>query len=359
MRTTTIMAILATLIVALGVAQGQSVNLPVGGGVCGIEGLKLVALNGVSAKMEMVSGVDAGKGALKVTFDKTGDERRLLVLEAGLKGNPTGARAVALRYRLTLQKGDAPKLAVVVYDDAGGSWFKIGGPALVGDFADGRISVAALRATAFSASAEAAPPWDRVKRAWVGLVIDGPTAGVFELSQARFTDEPYKPTQPLRVTGAGPGQWSAGQDPAVVSTLTTPDEGPNGKPCMKYEWTEPGGRHMYAIPSTPVLATDLEGYTALRFSYRAVLPAGIAGMLVCVGEQTGAQYFADPPPPPSPGWTTVTIPFSQFKFATWTKDENGKLDLDQVNRVFIGCHGAAEGATAQGQILATDIEFVP
>jgi len=340
--------------------HAQDVDFPLGGGASGIEGLKLVPLSGVDAKVAMAAGVDGGKDAAKVSFIKTGEERRLVALEASLKGDPTGARAVALRYRLALKTGQPPKLALVVWDDAGGSWFKVGGdPVLAGDFTDGRLSVASLRPTAFSQSTEASPPWDKIKRAWVGLVFDGPAEGALELSQVRFTSQPYKPSRPLRVTGNGPGEWSVGQDPAVTSKLTTPDEGPGGKPCMKYDFKEPGGRHMYAIPSTPVLSAELEGYTALRFTYKAIIPAGVNGLLVCVGEAGGAQYFANPPPQGSADWTTVTIPFTQFQFATWSKDQNDQLDLDQVNRVFIGCHGAAQPALAEGLVMVTDIEFVP
>jgi hypothetical protein len=116
---------------------------------------------------------------------------------------------------------------------------------------------------------------------------------------------------------------------------------------------------MYAIPSTPVPEQGLEGYRALRFTYKASLPAGIKGLLVTLGEHGGGQYFADPAPPASADWTTITIPFENFKKAGWAKDTNEKLDLDQVDRLMIGVHGTASGAGGGGCIWVTDIEFVP
>jgi hypothetical protein len=193
----------------------------------------------------------------------------------------------------------------------------------------------------------------------VGLTIDGPAEGVLEISDVRFTREPYKPTKSLRITGDGPGVWSVGKDPAVEATLTTPNEAPGGKACMKFEFKVPGGRHMYAIPSTPVPDTELDGYRALRFTYKAALPDGIKGLLVTVGEHGGGQFYADPPPPASAEWTTVTIPFASLKFAPWSKDPNGRFDLGQVDRVMIGTHGTASGKGGPGVICVTDVELIP
>jgi hypothetical protein len=361
MRNTAAIFVSAVLLALALPGHTQGLNLPLGGGPAGIEGLKLVPTSGVTAKTEVVPAADQGKGALKVTFAKTGDERRLVALESRLTGKALLAKSLVLRYRLTLKSGNAtPRLAVVLWDDAGGSWFKVAGQsAAEGNFADGCISLASPRRTAFSETPDAAILWDRVQRVWLGLVMDGPAEGTFEISQPRLTSEVYRPTQPIQVTGEGIGQWSVGQDPKVTSKLTTPNEGPQGQPCMKYEFTLPGGSHMYAIPSVGTIPADFEGYAAIRFAYKAIIPAGINGLLVCVGEADGTQYFADPPPPASPEWTDVTIPFSKFKFATWTKDENEQLDLSQVNRVFIGCHGVPAGTGGPGLIMATDIEFVP
>lgn len=327
---------------------------------CRLVNLRPAVYAGFQADLETVPNADEGRPALRATFVKTGEERRLLALEGQPEARPVGVKALVLRYRLNLTRGESLRPAVVVFDQEGGSWYKVGGtPLAAGGFMDCRLPVAALRPTAFSSGAATEPDWNRVARVWVGVVVDGPAQGSIALSEARFTDEPYRPTQPLRVTGEGPGRWNVSQDPAVRSTLTTPTEGPEGQPCMKYEFTLPGGRHMYAIPHTPVVAQELEGYTALRFTYKATIPEGINGLLVTLWERGGAQYMADPPPPPSAEWTTITLPLDHFILGGWTKDDNGRFDLDNLTTVAIGCHGTAQGAGGSGTIWATNIELVP
>jgi hypothetical protein len=343
----------ASLLLAGAAFAQPEVNVP-------LTEVKLAGVSGVEAKLAPAADSALGKGAVRATFRKAGDERRMLALEARPARAIAGARAVALRYRLTLAKGGAPRLALVCFDPDGGAWFKVGSePLAVGAAAEARLPVGSIKPAAFSRKPGAELDWDRVQKVWLGVVFDGPAEGTFEVADARFTSEAYRPTRPLRITGDGPGAWSAGQDPAVQSTLTTPNEGPGGKPCMKYEFALPGGRHMYAIPGTPMPAAEVEGYQALRFTYKATIPEGIKGLLVMLGEQGGAQYWADPMPPPSAEWTTITIPFDQFTLGTWTKDADGKLDIGQVNRVFIGLHGAAAGNGGSGTIWATDVEFVP
>ena len=333
-------------------------------------GFRLVPLNGIEARIEPGTAPD-GKPLAKVAFSKKGEERRLLALEARPEGDPTTAKALAVRYRLTLTKGSPPHLALTAFEKDGTTWYRVGGLSLaVGEMTEGRLPLGSLRQAEFSKTGkgderpipgapEPAVAWDKVVKTWVGIVIDGPAEGTLEISQARYTSEPYKPAKPLRVTGDGPGEWTVGHDKAAKAEVTTPNEGPGGKPCMKMEFTFPGGRHMYAIPSTSILGGEMEGYKALRFAYKATLPAGIKGLLVTVAERDGEQYAADPPPPASPEWKTVTLPLDQLKFAAWTKPVNGKLDMDLIDRVMVGAHGTASGKGGSGAIWAADIELVP
>jgi hypothetical protein len=337
---------LTALVFALGLHAQEVVNVP-------LKDLKLAPLAGVKAEAKR-----SGE-ATALTFSKPGEERRFLALEGKVDGDATGAKALALKYRLSLTKGTTPRLAALVFDQSGGSWFKVGPAAQVGELTEGRLSVAALQQTGFSESKSGKLEWDKLQKVWVGLVFDGPAEGSFEVREARLTGEAYKPTSVLRITGDGPGKWSVGQDAAVKSTCTTPNEGPGGKACLKYDFTLPGGRHMYAIPSTPMPDAEVEGYRALRFTYKATLPEGIKGLLVMLGERVGCQYYANPMPPASADWTTITIPFEQFTLGEWTKDPDGKLDLDDVVSVMIGTHGAASGGGGPGLIMACDLEFVP
>jgi len=80
------------------------------------------------------------------------------------------------------------------------------------------------------------------------------------------------------------------------------------------------------------------GYRGLQFTYKATLPAGnptLQGLLVSLHERDGSQYYASPAPPPAADWKTMTIPFTSFKLGEWSKDENGRLDVDQIASVSI------------------------
>lgn len=345
-RTALLIALLAfgSLLVAV-----ADTNVPIGN-------LKTVGLPGIKTQVQ----ARPADALLSVQFSKPSQERRLLAVEGTVEGDAAGAKALVVSYRLELTEGDAPRLAVVAMDGAGGSWFKVNGqPVTLDERTDARVSMGALRQTAFSDSASNQPDLAEMERLWFGLVLDGPVSGTLQVFGARLTDEPYRPTKPLRVTGDGPGQWSASENEAVKSTLTTPNEGPEGQACMKYEFTAPTGSHRWMIPATSVLASDLEGYTALRFKYRADLPEGIPGLLVLVQERGGGGWYADPAPPASTEWREVTIPFDTLKPASWTKDDNGEFDLPLISGVQIGAHGTPQGAGGPSLIMAADIEFVP
>lgn len=322
-----------------------------------LDGLRLVAVNGVIARWQWMGNV------VKVTFNKAGEERRFVALEAQPRGNLSGAKVMALKCRVNLSGGSQLRWAVMVFERGGGVWFKVGTPITASEqFTETRLPVTQLHRAAFSEDANGQVDWDKVEKVWVGIVVDGQAQGSFEVSAAQFTSAPSQPSQPLRITGNGAGVWSVEQDPAVQSKLTTPNERPDGKPCMKFEFTLPGGRHMYALPTLSVPEAELEGYRGLQFTYKATLPTGNAilqGLLVSLHERDGSQYYASPMPPPAADWKTITIPFESFKLGEWSKDENGRLDVDQIAAVSIGVHGTASGAGGSGVIYAADVVFVP
>jgi len=347
----TAVALAALLILGLVGVAGAALNVPLGD-------LKPAVSEGMNAQVEILPVVE-GKAAARLSFDKTGDERRLLAVRAVPAAGAAGVLALSVQCELTMEQGQAPRLALIAFEKSGASFYKVGGAALPSGESEARLSVASLRKTAFSQGANEMALGE-LSYVWLGVVIDGPAKGAVRLTAPRLTDEPYKPTKPLVITGEDPGKWSVGQDPAVKSTLTTPNEGPEGKACMKYEFEFPGGRHMYAIPRVEMPAGDVEGYTALKLTYKADIPEPITGLLLTVCERGGAQYCAEPPPPPTAGeWKTLTIPFANFRLGGWTKDANGQLDLPDVVAVTCGLHGAAKDAVGKGTIWATDIQFVP
>jgi hypothetical protein len=357
MRPVTCAAFLLAALALCATLLAQTVNVPVGGGAAGIDDLKLVQLGGIEAKLDRVADADASKPALKVTFKKADEARRLVALEGRPAKSAVGAKALIARYRLTLKTGEA-RLALVTWDANGNAWYKTGSePAATGAFADGRVAAGSPRPASFNQEPALEFNWDDIEKVWVGLVIDGAAEGTFELSAARLTDEPYRAAEPLVLKIADTKLWNVGQDPAVTSNMTVADEGPAGEACTKLAFTFPGGKHMYLVPSMALPQSDLEGYSALEITYKADLPPGIQGLLLMLGE-SGGQFMVEPLPKPTDKWITMTIPFADFKLGGWSKDDNGTFDLDRVQNVCIGTHGVSTGG-GPGLILVSDVRFVP
>lgn len=338
--------LLAILGLTLLSAAFADVNVP-------LQKLQIATTSGFTATAR------SGAEGLGITFKKAGDERRFLAVQGLPAGSPSGAKAAEISYRLDLTSGEAPRAAVLVYEKDGGSWYKIAStPAALGAPVAARVSVAALQPTAFSTGAGKQVNWDQVTSVWAGFVFEGPAEGKLQVSGVRLVDQLALPTKPVSLTGGETGKWSSGQDAAVKAKLTMVPEGPGGKQCMKYEFNVPAGRHMYAIPSTNVTVEDLEGYSALRFKYRAQIPAGMR-MLVILGETNGVTYLASPAGPWSGEWGEMTVPLSQFQWASWSqKDTEDKVNLSRLTSVQIGTDGTPTQG-GDGSIMVCDIELVP
>lgn len=339
--------------VALGLAQDVQPG-PLRTWPLPLDGANIVPVGGVEARLER-----RGRGPVAIAFGKDGPERRLVALEAPVTGGLAGARSLLIRFRAMLPAGAAARPAVVLFQRQG-AWFKVGNAGVpVGQWADDGLSLLSVRKAPFSSDSGDTPDWRSVDRVWVGLVVDGQVEGTFELLTAEFSSEPYRPSGPLGVPLQPAERWSVAQDQAVRSALTVPDEGPGGRACMRLEFTFPGGRHMYVVPSLSLPAVDLDGYRALRFGYRAALPDGIGGVLVMLCEEGGAQYYCDPAPAASSDWVSVELPFDRLKLGAWTSDADGSLDLDQVRQIAVGAHGRATGRGGAGSISVAGIDFVP
>lgn len=297
-------------------------------------------------------------GKVTFRFEKTGEERRLLAVQGVPAGKVTGPLAAEIGYEVNLTEGEAPRLAVIAWDKDGGSWYKVSSTLVkLGEAGKGRVSTAGLTQTAFSNDKSGQLEWGALDRLWVGFIFDGPAEGTASITGVRLTDTPVVPTEPLALINVA-GKWSDGHDPAVQTTISTPAEGPGGKPCFKYEFDVPAGKHMYACPTAAITADDLEGYKALRFQLKSEIPQGMS-LLIQLSEQGGPIYFVQQPGPGPAEWTEVTIPLSDFKNATWgPKDDNGQLDLSKLNTLSIGSHGVPADARL-GYIMACDVELVP
>jgi len=321
-----------------------------------LQGLSPATTAGLQARMHP----GQSGNAVRLVFAKTGEERRFI----GLAGSPgddiAGARTLRVRYRLRVEGAESVRMAALLLGDDGARWLKVGAPGPVpSGVTTAALSLSSLQAAAFSEAKSNTPDLSRVHRAWVGVVVDGKVSGTLDLLAAAFSDAPPRAAEPLRITDNAPDAWELFCDPATGAIVTTPDEGPEGQRCMKLQLTFPGGRHMFANPHVAPPLADLEGYSALRLRYKAELPAGISGLLVMLGESGGGTYRAEPMPPPSDEWVTLTVPFPQMRLGEWCSGDNAKLDLDRLEWVFVGVHGTATGDGGPATIWATDIEFVP
>jgi hypothetical protein len=302
-------------------AEPSYVRVPLGNGERGVEGLNVPVGPGVIVSAVRTDGPTPGEKVLRLSFQKTGPERRIVPLEAAPSGSLEGMKALLLRCRLEMREGETPRLAVVCFERDGGAWYRLSDKVPPADrLGDLRLPLERTFARAlFAGDADESLRWDQVERVWVGLVVDGAASGTLEVSRAVFTNEPFKATVPLSVWG----NWDAAQDPAVRAEITTPDEGPGGTRCMKYAFEFPGG------------------------------------LLVMLMEADGTQYLADPAPPAAGDWTTLTIPFDRFRRGGWSHDENDRLDLNDVAHVAVGLHGTATPAKAPGTIRVAKVELVP
>jgi len=344
------MAMLRTILIALVMlavtAAFAAVDVP-------LQNLRPAMMSGFVAK------ATTSGGAVSFAFKKAGEERRLLAAEGVPAGNLSGALAAEIKYEVKLTTGDAPRLAVIAWDKDGGSWYKVGARSVKTSGAgSGRLSTAGLSQTAFSTDASGQLEWGNVDRLWVGFIFDGPAEGTATISGVRLTDTPVVPTEPVALINCA-GKWSDGHDPAVKTTIGAPKEGPAGQDCFRYEFDVPAGKHMYACPNAPIIADDLEGYKALRMTIKGEIPQGMR-LLIQFGEQGGPMYFIEKQADQMPAaWTELTIPLSDFKWATWSpKDDNGQLDLAKLNMLSIGSHGVPANARL-GTIEVCDVELVP
>jgi len=301
----------------------------------------------------------AASGATTLAFRKAGEERRLLAVEVKAPAAAPEAKALAVTYSLAIEGGEA-RLAVVAFEKDGAAWFRTAPrPLGAGKGLEARLPLKAFGKAAFSRGGGESLDWAKVEKLWIGAVLDGKASGELGLHRAAMTDEPYRPTAPLALPCTPARRWQVGKDKDATATAADAEEGPGGGACVKIDYAFPGGRHMFVVPTVPVGEAELAGYRALRLTYRATVPEGIAGLLVMLIETGGAQYCVEPAPPASEQWRTLTIPLADLRLGRWTKDANARLDLDDVRSVAVGIHGTATPARNRGTIHVAKIEFIP
>ncbi len=360
-----LLAALALTMLCRPVSRAEHVDLCIAGNDAGWDNASLAPSTGVKATLTRapLQAPDSTVAATAtLTFAKDSSERRLLALELPLpNGVPAETAALEANVRLAHPPTLTARLAILFFTADGDAWYAAGrAGALTGVFARNRLSLKSLQRAAFSQGTTDRMIATDVRKAWLGLILDGTGAGELQIRDATLTSRPYVPTTPQPAFSSRLQDWQVSADNAVAKTLGN-DAGPApDSKAVQFDFTFPGGRHMYAVPSQTVHAEDISAYTALRLTYRAALPPGIETLLVMLIEESGGtQYCATPGPPASTDWNTATIPFTAFKRGGWSPDENDRLDLDQVARIAVGAHGTASGEGGRGSITVSAIEFVP
>jgi hypothetical protein len=343
------------LLVAGPAGRAQEMSLP----LCCTDGVlkpDLAPVSGVDARLSRTP-VEQGGPSVKITFGKPGDERRFVALDMRLTASLSAFQALDMRVRVTLDAGLSARPALLAYESGGGAWFRTGRSVSAGsEFRDLRMSLQAFREAAFSDDSDGVLDWGKINRIWIGILVDGRGTGSVEFARLTLTSEPFVPSEPVSLFSSDPAAWGISVDPAVEKTVDTVTV--DGATCLRLRFTFPGGRHMYLVPSQPVGEMEYSAYAGIRLTYKASVPAGIDGLLVSLFE-SGGQFVAQHSPKATGEWMSVTIPFEDFKLPGWSKDNNGRFDVDLINRVSVGAHGTASGKGGAGEIVIKDIEVVP
>ena len=110
----------------------------------------------------------------------------------------------------------------------------------------------------------------------------------------------------------------------------------------------------------PITVEDLEGYSALRFKYRAQIPGGACACLVTLSETGGTSYFCEPAGPWSAEWGEMTIPLRRLQLGPpgRARTTTASSTWRSSRASSVGTHGVPAQA-GDGWIMVTDLEMVP
>ncbi|OGV69520.1 MAG: hypothetical protein A3K19_27860 [Lentisphaerae bacterium RIFOXYB12_FULL_65_16] len=172
-----------------------------------------------------------------------------------------------------------------------------------------------------------------------------------------WAEPPAVPMTLGKGTG-GDGAWeAAGASHSPTTVRVEETAGPEETPTAVVEFTFSAGNYNYNWARVGTGSVDPTGVAAVRFTYRTDVPVEFPGMNIMVHESTGAAYWAHARLPLSPRrFTTVTVPFSELSVPAWSKDVNGKLDVDLIDQV---CFGFESGNSGKGLIFMSDVQLVP
>jgi len=294
----------------------------------------------------------------QMRFAKDGPERRLLPMECSVPIGLAPFRSLWAQYDLSLENEGKSYLVFSAWSGSN-MWYQMGPrPLVTGRDQSVRIPIEGLRPAQFNDSTleEGIPA--SFERVWVGLVLEGENSGSWWLRSAKLESAAYRAERPFDLPGLAIERWQVGKDPLVHFEMSKKTVDANGKEAVHFDFVFPRGKHMYVTPWLSFSPGQLVGYASFSLTYQASLPKGIEGLLIMLGERNGCQYYADPAPRECGEWRTVNIPFSAFRLGAWSRDPNERLDLSEVNKVYVACHGIAT-EEGQGTIRVREVLFLP
>jgi len=184
----------------------------------------------------------------------------------------------------------------------------------------------------------------------------------------REMDEPLGPvasTAPLSEVVGAEVRFEAGGAEHVTRSTTPAPAGMGGdRPgtVLIDATIRKGGidSHCFANAQLPA-GTDLRGYEALRI--RTYVPEGQGScgtsLLAMLHEKGGAVYIASVGRALSePGWQESLIWLESFDLAGWTKDDNNRLDLDEISAISVGWGGYFGKDDEQVRFALAPVELV-
>ena len=291
-----------------------------------------------------------------IRFKKDGPERRMI----GVKLYPSQRweehKALDMSVGIKLAEGQSARPFMMIVELEGGSWCRVGMPFQENGKEDIRLNLNNMRQTAFSHDGNGKLDWNHIGEVYIGAVVEGAGEGELKIYNAKLTNEQFVPSKPLAIRLPMAKNVSRSADPAATSSIE--DVEIDGVHVLKETFKFPLGRHMYFTPSFALPDLDYSSYSGIRLTYKARIPMPINGLLITLAE--GGGQFVAPAPGATSDWVSVDLPFKSFTMAGWAKKRSGdKMDVENINRILIGCHGTANGDKGEGEILIRKLELIP
>lgn len=177
------------------------------------------------------------------------------------------------------------------------------------------------------------------------------------VAPATKAEHPAVPRALGKGTG-GDGAWScssAAHSPTTVKVQET--AGPEGAPAAVLEFEFTSGKYNWNWAIVSLGSVQPSRFKAVQVTYRSDVAPGFAKMNLMVCEAGGAGYWVPEGIPLSPKrFRTVTVSFDKFALTPWSKDENGRLDVNLIRDVSIGFE---TGSSGKARLLISDVELVP